>query len=97
MRTVFRMPGKSASGMAAMSSSEAITWCGAGITPDSPAQSTKKRFSAMRSCATDTQAAAGATKLFCASSAMLSAGTFSNSVVTAAHSADSCASAAASP
>ena len=50
----------------------------------------------MRSCAIDTQAADGATKLCSASAARLSAGTFSNSVVTATHCADSSASAAAS-
>jgi hypothetical protein len=43
----------------------------------------RKRFSAIRSWAIATQAAAGATKAWPASSCRLSAGTFSNSVVTA--------------
>jgi hypothetical protein len=97
MRTVFRMPGSSSSLTSSMSSNEAMTLCGAGITPDAGAQSTKKRFSSTRSWAIATQAPAGATKLPCASSFMLSAGTFSNSVVTAAHRAASWPRAMLSP
>jgi hypothetical protein len=62
-----------------------MTLCGAGITPDLSAQATKKDFSATRSWATETPWAFGATKTCCASRDRLSAGTFSNSVVTATH------------
>src|SRR5471030_1481733 len=59
MRTVFKMPGSSSSAMASISAGVAMTLCGAGSTPDLAEQSTKKRFSAMRSCATDTPWALG--------------------------------------
>src|SRR5450830_1866410 len=59
MRTVFKMPGSRWSGMASISACEAISWWGAGSTPEASAHSTKKRFSATRSWAIDTQAVGG--------------------------------------
>ena len=65
--------------------------------PVRAAHSAKNFFSAMRFCAIDTQLARGATNApSCSSLSSACAGTFSNSVVTAGHSAAISASAASS-
>ena len=75
------MPGNNASGAPSRSSGDSITACGTTAMP----HDAMKRFSAMRSCATATLSAAGVVKQCSARNARLCAGTFSNSVVTAAH------------
>ncbi len=81
MRLVFRIAGKSSSPTASKSACSSITACGTTAMP----HDAMKRFSAMRSCATATLSADGVVKQCSARNARLCAGTFSNSVVTAAH------------
>ena len=73
------MPGNRLSGAARRSASLRMAACGATGMP----WLAMKAFSAMRSCTMATASAAGLTRQRVASARRLSAGTFSNSVVTA--------------